>query len=216
MSRQQEARLVFEQELQRKAAEEEESRKRAKEQEAAERDTAEEELAWWRALEEEANRKALEDEYKRKASREQELNTTAKDSEHEYKQKSAPALVNRDANEEHEETPTFQVGDRVEYWSKTGGQWIDASVLHLSRHGTYDLDIKRGAKPASIRHKLNMGQITLEFDGADMGTHYLTLSAGEMVCLKRDYGNGWAKGQVMRAGSWAQCIFPLSSWQAAK
>jgi len=197
-----------------KAAEQEEGRKKAVEAEIACLKAMEEKIF----LEaEEARKRAVDAKEARKRSlMSGDLRKLAEDAkeEEEYKKKSAEASVDRKAAGGSDETPTFQVGDRVEYWSKTGGRWLDASILGICRHGVYDLDIKRGAQPGSVRHKSNMGKMTLEFDGAGRGNRYLTLSASEAVSLKRDYGNGWAKGQVLRDNSWVQCIFSVSSWQA--
>ncbi len=49
--------------------------------------------------------------------------------------------------------PTFKPGDVVEYDSVTCGRWRTAIVQQLYSDGTCDLDIKKGADLAKIRHK---------------------------------------------------------------
>lgn len=54
--------------------------------------------------------------------------------------------------------PTFEcrVGDKVQYWSETFNQWVDAVVQKVSRDDAgqiidYDLDVKKEAAPSKIR-----------------------------------------------------------------
>jgi len=78
----------------------------------------------------------------------------------------APDAVSGAGSFEHTVSPSallatqteFTVGEKVTYWSDTHGQWMDAVVLrqNLGPDGittTYDLDVKRGAQAAKIRHK---------------------------------------------------------------
>lgn len=46
----------------------------------------------------------------------------------------------------------FEIGEKVEYWSSTYSQWMQAKVEKLRNCGvTYDLDVKRGAQRTKMR-----------------------------------------------------------------
>lgn len=74
---------------------------------------------------------------------------------------------------------TFDIGDKVQYWSDSKGKWLDAEVLGRSeKAGTlaYDLDKKRGAPAEKVRprpttaKKATTGKASafISFDNFDM------------------------------------------------
>jgi len=67
----------------------------------------------------------------------------------------APAGANQPPAANADMQPPFMVNDRVEYWSDTYQQWMQAVVNRVRDGGTtYDLDVKRGAH----RRKMRPGQ----------------------------------------------------------
>jgi hypothetical protein len=64
-----------------------------------------------------------------------------------------PPHVAKDSQVPSAMTPArFEIGDRVEYWSETYSQWMQAIVQKVRDDGiTYDLDVKRGAQRKKMR-----------------------------------------------------------------
>lgn len=58
-----------------------------------------------------------------------------------------------------EASPVYAVGERVNYWSETHQQWMNAVVKQAHPDGnggiSYDLDVKRGAQASKIRRLSN-------------------------------------------------------------
>merc|ERR1712032_1534535 len=68
----------------------------------------------------------------------------------------------------------YNVGDKVEYFSKNANKWVAAVVLQVCDDGCYDLNIKRHAQPQNIRN--DKDKALLKKTSSDLQMH------AEMKC----------------------------------